>query len=140
MTAPVVQEESAQEPPRKGVLIQIGSLRISVQALVVAIAGIVFSMAMSYIIGIMIPYGYIVGLFLLPVFLLAAYSINCMIVGECVVWAWILTVLYVINFLATLVAFTVKMKAIRAKRLQSSNTKANMNANTNTRSNSNAKA
>lgn len=122
MTAPVVvQEEHAStivEPQRKGLLVKIGSLRISVQALVVAIAGIVFSMAISYITGIMIPHGYIVGVFLLPIFLLAAYSINCMIVGECIIWAWILTVLYVINFLATLVAFTVKMKSIRSKRLK----------------------
>lgn len=89
-------------------------LIVSNQALVVAFAGLVFSIVVSYVLQMMFHWGFLVGVLILPVFLLAAYTMNCVVVGNCIVWAWILTAIYVFKFVITLSIFLPRMKSLHS--------------------------
>ena len=73
--------------------VKIGSLKLSMQAVVVAACGIVFGLVVG------LTYNVVVGLIAILPFFMGAYTVNCTVVGHCTVWAWILTIVYVINVL-----------------------------------------
>ena len=75
-------------------IITIGKLKISYPSFIMAISGIVVSIILSFFINIWF------GISVLPVFLLAAYNVNCSIVGHCYVWAWILTSLFLLQLIS----------------------------------------
>jgi hypothetical protein len=88
-------------------------LRVTPQALTVAVSGLLLSFLLSYMAQLAVPWGWAVGLLILPLFLLGAYSVNCMVVGDCVVWAWILTALYVVNVLLTALVTVPKFQKVQ---------------------------
>lgn len=75
--------------------IRIGSLNLSVQALITAVLGIVAGLAII----IAAPQLWFLSLFIIIAFFANAYTINCTLVGHCYTWAWILVAVAIILFL-----------------------------------------
>jgi len=73
--------------------VTIGSLNITIPALITAISGLILGIILAFKINMYM------GLILLPVILIAAYNVNCAIVGHCTTWAWILTGVYMLYVL-----------------------------------------
>lgn len=69
--------------------------KITQQAYLIALAGIV--LAVIVVALTLNMQGVVIALALLLSFFIYAYNVNCTIVGKCHVWAWLLTVLYVLN-------------------------------------------
>lgn len=81
---------------------RIGGMRISLQALLVVVLSCLLAIV---VIALSPSTGITIGilLFLLSMLILA-YIINCMIVGQCNVFAWIISLIYVIYLLFALVS------------------------------------
>jgi hypothetical protein len=88
-------------------------LQVTPQALTVAVSGLLLSFLISYMAQLVVPWGWTLGLLILPLFLLGAYSVNCMVVGSCAVWAWILAALYVINVVLTSLVTVPKFQKVQ---------------------------
>lgn len=71
--------------------------KITQQAYLIALAGIV--LAVIVVALTLNMQGVIIALALLLSFFIYAYNVNCTIVGKCHVWAWLLTILYILNAL-----------------------------------------
>lgn len=69
--------------------------KITQQAYLIALAGIV--LAVIVVALTLNMQGVVIALALLLSFFIYAYNVNCTIVGKCHVWAWLLTVLYMLN-------------------------------------------
>ena len=72
--------------------VHIGSLTLSVPAFIIAVTGIVLSIAVT----LYVPKLFVASLVMLAVFFVAAYNANCAVVGHCNVWAWVLSISYVL--------------------------------------------
>jgi hypothetical protein len=72
--------------------ITIGQLTVSKQAFYVALFGIILSIVTI----IVAPFLFPSTVLMLALIFLAAYNINCTIVGSCHIWAWVLTIFYII--------------------------------------------
>ena len=72
-------------------VISIGKLNLTLPSFITAVCGIVVGIAAS------IKLNPFIGLIAVIPFLIAAYTVNCIVVGHCTTWAWVLTVLYVVN-------------------------------------------
>ena len=70
----------------------VGSLNLSLQALITAILGIVAGLAII----IAAPQLWFLSVFIILAFFANAYTINCTLVGHCYTWAWILVAVAVI--------------------------------------------
>lgn len=68
--------------------ITLGELTLSIQSFIVAVVGIFASLVLAVFVR---P---IAGAMTLLAFFVAAYNVNCTLVGQCTVWAWTLTGLY----------------------------------------------
>jgi hypothetical protein len=78
-----------------GKMVEFMGEKIAQQAYLVVLVGIVLS-----IIVVAVSFnrqGIMVALVVLLSFFIYAYNVNCTIVGRCSVWAWLLTVLYILN-------------------------------------------
>jgi hypothetical protein len=73
--------------------------KISRAAFYTLVAGILFALTIS----LFIPYGGFIGLYILLVFLLMSYNVNCAQVGHCHVWAWILTTIYIVYVILSVI-------------------------------------
>ena len=71
-------------------IISVGSLRMTLPAFIVALAALVMGGFLSMKVHT------VVGLMLMLVMFVNAYTVNCTITGHCNVWAWVLTVTYVL--------------------------------------------
>lgn len=76
----------------KPYMVQFGQKKITFKAFLTLIAGLILALAVS----ISLPYGVFLGLYILLIFSLMAYNVNCVQQGHCYFWAWILTVLYLV--------------------------------------------
>lgn len=76
-------------------IIRVGSLNLSVQALITAVLGIVAGLAII----IAAPKLWFLSVFIIIAFFANAYTINCTLVGHCYTWAWILVAVAIILFL-----------------------------------------
>ena len=79
--------------------VTIGNLKISLFSLIVVVSGLVAGLFVSYMTN---P---VVGLILIAGSFLGAYNLNCVIVGDCKMWAWVLLVTYVLNSLLVFVPY-----------------------------------
>jgi hypothetical protein len=68
--------------------VTLGKLTLSIQSFIVAVVGLVISVLLSFLVH---P---IAGAMSLLTFFMAAYNVNCVVVGKCVQWAWALVVVY----------------------------------------------
>jgi hypothetical protein len=80
--------------------VKIDDLEISMQAFITAMAGLVLGVAMSTLVNVWS------GFLIVAVFFVAAYNVNCAVVGKCINWSWILVAVYVLYAIA-MVAFIV---------------------------------
>lgn len=79
--------------------------KIARPAFITLLSGIILAL----VIAIFIPYGVFIAIYVLLIFLLLSYNINCTLVGHCKTWAWILTVIYLIYVtISVIVIFTNK--------------------------------
>ena len=69
----------------------VGKLKMSLFAFIVAICGIFVGLIFSFKVHPLL------GIVITGAFFLAAYNINCVIVGKCEIWAWILLIIYLLN-------------------------------------------
>jgi len=86
--------------------ITIGALTVSIQAFITALSGI----ALGILLMIVLPGNLkLIGLISSLLILMSAYTVNCTVVGNCVVWAWVLTVMSLSNVITFfMLAFTSK--------------------------------
>jgi len=78
-----------QDPVKRTVT--VGKLKMSLFAFITALCGILLGLITAFKVNLY------VGLVLTASFFIAAYNINCVIVGKCNTWAWILLIIYLLN-------------------------------------------
>jgi hypothetical protein len=81
-------------------IITVGGLRMTKGAFITLISGFVLSVFLAFF----VPRGIYAGPFVFLTFVLAAYNINCAVVGNCKIWALVCTLFWV--FYVVLVIFT----------------------------------
>jgi uncharacterized membrane protein len=72
-------------------MIQVGALKMTHQAFIIAVIGALTGI-FAGLKGMAVP-----GLIVMAGAFLAAYNVNCTVVGHCDIWAWTLVVIYAIN-------------------------------------------
>ena len=71
--------------------------RITLPAAIVAALGVVIGLSMILIHhALLLP-----SLMLVATFFLTAYNMNCAVVGQCEVWAWLLFALFMVMFITS---------------------------------------
>lgn len=83
--------------------ITIGSLKITIQAFVLFVSGVVTAAIML----IVMPSIWFVSIGILVLSFVAAYVINCTVEGKCVIYSWTITVIVVLYF-CFLIFLTIK--------------------------------
>lgn len=92
-------------------MVQLGSVKITLAAFVTLVAGLVLAVALFFV-G---SFGPILSVYVLLVFMLLSYNVNCAQLGHCKVWAWFLTIVYVFYALVIVFAtFTKKDLLVKA--------------------------
>lgn len=88
--------------------ITVGSLRLALPAFITLVCGVIMS------IGLMItnPTMWVTSLLIMAVFIIAAYNVNCAIVGKCNAWAWVLVSVYIVYTIAVLIIFYLRDQVI----------------------------
>ena len=80
--------------------VQIGSVNICYPAFVTLLSGLVISLLIA------VNGNMWLGLLTLGVFLLTTYNVNCVVVGNCTTWAWVLMSIYILYALANVAIFS----------------------------------
>ncbi len=97
-------------------IIQLGTLKMTLPSFITAVCGLVI----GAVIGIKMHM--ITGLFVVAAAFLQAYTINCIVLGHCTTWAWILSSIYVlyaaimIVLLFVSMSYGVPLKSMRKKK------------------------
>lgn len=84
----------------------VGNVKMSLFSFIVAGAGILIGLITSFRINIL------AGLVLTASFFIAAYNLNCVIVGQCKIWAWVLFVVYVLDTILILGASAIPRRGM----------------------------
>ena len=92
-------------------MVTVGSWKITLAALITLISGLVLAVVFLF----MGRFGLILSMWVLLLFVLASYNVNCAQMGHCRVWAWTLTILYVVYVTIIAVAALTKKETILAK-------------------------
>ena len=80
--------------------VQIGSIKVCYPAFVTLICGLIISILIGVGGNIWL------GILTLGVFLVTTYNVNCVVVGNCTTWAWILMCIYIFYVLANVMIMT----------------------------------
>lgn len=99
---PVIQESY------KPHMVQFGQKKITFKAFLTLLAGLILALTVS----VTLPYGVFIGLYILLIFSIMAYNVNCVQTGHCYFWAWILTMVYLIYTIFAVYFFLTKGEAI----------------------------
>lgn len=76
------------------VMISLGdNIKVTRAAFLTLLAGLILSIVIAFTFPVSGP---LVGIVVLLVWMLVAYNVNCVQVGHCYKWAWILTIFYLI--------------------------------------------
>ena len=107
-------------------MVSIGSLQITVASLITFSCGVIIALMLLFT-G---PYGIFVSLYVLLLFVVLAYNVNCAQVGHCTVWAWVLTAVYLFYTVVAVLLFIFNYPAFRTamKGTMSKNTVVNGSA------------
>lgn len=73
-------------------IINIGSLKMTMPAFITAICGAVIGVSLLFVLPQLWP----MSLMVVGASFIAAYNVNCVVVGNCNAWAWILTTFYIV--------------------------------------------
>jgi hypothetical protein len=79
--------------------VQIGSINVCYPAFVTLISGLIISLLIA------VNGNMWLGLLTLGVFMVTTYNVNCVVVGNCTTWAWVLMSIYVFYALANVAIF-----------------------------------
>ena len=74
--------------------VQIGSMQVCYPAFVTLICGLIISILISASGNLWL------GILTFGVFLVTSYNVNCVVVGNCTTWAWVLMCVYIFYVLA----------------------------------------
>jgi len=74
--------------------IKVGSLVLSLQSFVVAAAGLLVGLVLFFMLPSIATA--VASLVITGIFFLYAYNINCVVVGQCSIFSWILTAFYLL--------------------------------------------
>jgi len=74
-------------------IITVGKLKLTLPAMITVVGGMVVGLITA------LKFSWLAGIIMILVFFVAAYNINCATVGHCTTWAWVLTIIYLINVL-----------------------------------------
>ena len=80
--------------------VQIGSITVCYPAFVTFLSGLVISLLIA------VNGNMWLGLLTLGVFFVTTYNVNCVVVGNCTTWAWVLMCIYVLYALANVALFS----------------------------------
>ena len=86
-TTYVTPNEPSTTQQDKVKMVNLFNKKITHNAYLTLLAGLVLSLTFAFT----IPHGVFIGLYILLMFTLLAYNVNCDQVGHCSMWAWILT-------------------------------------------------
>jgi len=86
--------------------ITVGSLTLSLQAFIVAAVGMLLGLLMFLVYPHLATA--VAGVVTVGVFFLYAYNINCVVVGQCTIFAWVLSSLMVLQALLLIIAVVMK--------------------------------
>lgn len=78
-------------------MIPFAGTKVSRASFCVLLAGITVSILLAIFLPLPLPVSILIAIYVLLMALLAAYNVNCVQVGHCKVWAWILTGLYIFS-------------------------------------------
>jgi len=79
----------------KLVMISLGdNLKVTRAAFYTLVAGVVFALVVAFTTPV---WGPIVAIVTLLIWMLAAYNVNCVQVGHCYTWGWVLTTVYLVT-------------------------------------------
>ena len=87
-------------------MVSFGKMNVSLAAFITLIVGILASLLIIFISPNAI--GIIFAIYILLSVLLTSYNINCTQLGHCKLWAWTLTVLFIISVSSAALAFATK--------------------------------
>jgi hypothetical protein len=77
--------------------INIGKVRMTLQAFIVLMVGIVMALGAAAVGAFTRSFKALFGsLILLAIFMIISYIVNCTVVGKCVILSWILVVFYIL--------------------------------------------
>ena len=93
--------------------IRIFGVDVSVAAFATLLAGVVSALALLILVPNMV--GVAAAPLVLAVACLVAYNVNCAQVGHCHVWAWILTVLYVLGAVSNIASAAIIARSRRSQ-------------------------
>lgn len=71
--------------------IMIGKLKMSLFSFIIVIFGLIVGLLVSIKLNVYL------GLLITLSSFISAYNVNCVIVGSCKIWAWILVTIFVLN-------------------------------------------
>ncbi|NBO72494.1 MAG: hypothetical protein EBU66_18850 [Bacteroidetes bacterium] len=74
----------------------VGKIKMTIFSFMMVLFGISMGLATA------VMYHPVIGLLITGGFFLVAYNINCVVVGKCYAWAWVLFVIYVIYTISLL--------------------------------------
>jgi hypothetical protein len=101
MNSGQIRDESQQVK-----MIDFFGIKISLNAYIILMAGLIMCIIMMFI-G---PYGPLIGIVAFLFVILSAYNVNCTLIGHCKVWAWFLTVFYIIYAIIVVMSMYLKYK------------------------------
>ena len=84
--------------------VQIGNIQVCYPAFVTLICGLIISLLIGVNGNIWL------GVLTFGVFLLTTYNVNCVVVGNCTTWAWILMCIYIFYVLANVAVMSTLSK------------------------------
>ena len=80
--------------------VQIGSVTVCYPAFITLLSGLVISLLIGFSGNVWL------GILTFGVFLITTYNVNCVVVGNCTTWAWILMSFYVLYALGSVAMFS----------------------------------
>lgn len=95
-----VQSEDTQK--NVSGMISVGSLRVTLPAFIVLVAGLVLATVIAFTVPLP-QVGIAFSLFILLAAIVTAYNVNCVQVGHCVAWGWFLAILNVLYFVLMII-------------------------------------
>lgn len=89
----------------------VGNVKMSLFSFIIAGVGILLGLVTSFRVNIF------AGLLMTASFFVAAYNLNCVIVGQCKIWAWVLFIVYILQ---TVLVLSLNAYAFNMRPIQSS--------------------
>jgi hypothetical protein len=84
-------------------MVTIGQYHMSLASCIVLAVGLTFSIVILF--ALPNVFGLIMGSYILLSVVLIAYNINCVQLGHCKIWAWVLTAVYIFGVVSSMLMY-----------------------------------